>query len=277
MGTLIFCKNSMAASPYYIEEASLNVYSIEELSYYILNNVYLLSNKFMTIELCNWIGRELKMVELSNGLKDLIRSNAPLHIFIGHILSSNGYSSKKEIKDCLSIISTFENKSEAECRKLRADRLMKNEKLVDAIYEYEAILADDVAKTLPKKVEGDVYHNLGCAFARLFFFDEAYRCFEEAYKRNQTKNSLVSILYAVKCKQDKMLFDNIVAKYQVPIEIVEEALKMVANATAREEIIEFDQALNELHERSLEEGSFFGTTGDIIDQWQEAYTRLCRI
>ena len=46
-------------------------------------------------------------------------------------------------------------------------------KLVDAIYEYETLLAEDVAKTMPRTVEGDVYHNLGCAFAKLFFFDEA--------------------------------------------------------------------------------------------------------
>ena len=47
MSTLIYCANSIAATPYYIEEISLNVYSLEELSYYMLNNVYLLSSKLM--------------------------------------------------------------------------------------------------------------------------------------------------------------------------------------------------------------------------------------
>ncbi|CBK74498.1 hypothetical protein CIY_17530 [Butyrivibrio fibrisolvens 16/4] len=194
MSTLIYCKNALSATPYYIEETSLNVYSLEELSYFILNNVYLLSSKFMNPELCNWIGRELKQTKLASELLGLVQSSAPLHIFVGHILGANGYASNKEIKDTLAIISTFENKSEAERKKMRADRLISNNKLVDAIYEYETLLADDIAKTMPKIVEGDVYHNLGVAFSRLFFFDEAIKCFDEAYKRNQ-KNKVFIVCY----------------------------------------------------------------------------------
>ena len=194
MSTLIICKNSIAASPYYIEEASLNVYSLEELSYYILNNVYLLSSKLMSPELCNWIGRELKNQTLSKELLGLVQSNAPLHIFVVHILSANGYSSNKEIKDVLSIISTFENKSEPERRKLRADRLMAGDKLIDAVYEYETLLADDLTKQMSAVTEGDVYHNLGCAFAKLFLFDEAIKCFDEGYKRNHVFCTPINVL-----------------------------------------------------------------------------------
>ena len=139
MSTLIYCANSIAATPYYIEEISLNVYSLEELSYYMLNNVYLLSTKLMNQELCNWIGRQLKMPKLANELLSMVQNNSPLHLFVGHILSANGYASQKEIKDALSIIATFENKSESERKKIRADRLMASGKYVDAIYEYEYI------------------------------------------------------------------------------------------------------------------------------------------
>ena len=93
MSTLIYCSNSIAATPYYIEEVSLNVYSLEELSYFILNNIYLLSSKLMNAELCNWIGRELKFPKLASELQSMVQNNSPLHIFVGHILSSNGLSS----------------------------------------------------------------------------------------------------------------------------------------------------------------------------------------
>ena len=112
------------------------------------------------------------MPKLAGELLSMVQNNSPLHIFVGHILSANGYSSNKEIKDALAIISTFENKSEAERKKLRADKLMTSGMLIDAIYEYETLLSEDVAKTMPRIVEGDVYHNLGCAFAKLFFFEE---------------------------------------------------------------------------------------------------------
>ena len=39
MGELILCNQNMAAFPYYVEEAAIGVYSLEELSYYICHNV----------------------------------------------------------------------------------------------------------------------------------------------------------------------------------------------------------------------------------------------
>ncbi len=277
MSTLIYCQNPLSATPYYIEEASLNVYSLEELSYYMLNNVYLLSTKLMNSELCNWIGRELKCPKLANELLGLVQSNAPLHIFVGHILSANGYASTKEIKDTLAIISTFENKSEAERKKLRADRLMAKEKLVDAIYEYETLLSDDIAKTMPKVVEGDVYHNLGCAFAKLFFFDEAMKCFDEAYKKNQKKQSLHCLLYAARCARNKGKFEEYSNKYLVSKEDTEEVLKAVSIVTTKEQITEFDNAINELINDESKRDEAIQTIKGVVSGWKEDYIRLCKI
>ena len=276
MSTLIYCANSIAATPYYIEEISLNVYSLEELSYYMLNNVYLLSSKLMNQELCNWIGRELKQPKLASELLSMIQNNSPLHLFVGHILSANGYASQKEIKDALSIIATFENKSESERKKIRADRLMASGKYVDAIYEYETLLSDDLAKTMPRTVEGDVYHNLGCAFAKLFFFEEASKCFDEGYKRNQKKQTLYCLLYAARCSKDKASFEDYVAKYQVPHTDVEEILQVVSRATIKEDIIGFDSAINSLLYNGGGDDAK-ATIDNVISNWKDEYIKICRI
>ena len=276
MSTLIYCQNPLSATPYYIEEASLNVYSLEELSYYMLNNVYLLSTKLMNAELCNWIGRELKMPKLAGELLSMVQNNSPLHIFVGHILSANGYSSNKEIKDALAIISTFENKSEAERKKLRADKLMTSGMLIDAIYEYETLLSEDVAKTMPRIVEGDVYHNLGCAFAKLFFFEEACKCFDEGYKRNQKRQTLYHLLYAARCAKNKFAFDDYVSKYQVSKNDVEEILQIVSRATVKEDIVGFDSSINDLLYGEATEASR-ETINNVIDNWKKEYIKICRI
>lgn len=39
MGELILCSHPIAAMPYYIDNISLNVYSLEELCYYIENHL----------------------------------------------------------------------------------------------------------------------------------------------------------------------------------------------------------------------------------------------
>ena len=51
MGELILCSQQLAAMPYYIENVSLNVYSLDELCYYIKNNTCLLDADFMDDEL----------------------------------------------------------------------------------------------------------------------------------------------------------------------------------------------------------------------------------
>lgn len=59
MGELILCSHPIAAMPYYIDNISLNVYSLEELCYYIENHLYLIEADFMSEELCLWIGQNL--------------------------------------------------------------------------------------------------------------------------------------------------------------------------------------------------------------------------
>ena len=51
MGELILCSEPIAAMPYYLEGVSLNIYSLEELSYYIMHNTYLIERDFMNEEL----------------------------------------------------------------------------------------------------------------------------------------------------------------------------------------------------------------------------------
>ena len=65
MGELLLCHETIAALPYYIEETGINIYSMEELSYYISGNVYLLDHSFMCESLCTWVEKQMHRVELA--------------------------------------------------------------------------------------------------------------------------------------------------------------------------------------------------------------------
>ncbi|MBQ1843392.1 MAG: hypothetical protein II133_02190, partial [Lachnospiraceae bacterium] len=71
MGELILCRQPMAATPFYIENASLNVYSLEELCYYIFHNTETLSPDFISEELLTWIDEELSFPSLADRLRAL--------------------------------------------------------------------------------------------------------------------------------------------------------------------------------------------------------------
>lgn len=277
MGELILCKKPIAAVPYYIDEASLNVYSLEELCYYISHNVYLISSDFMSIELCNWIGKEIGYSDEEELLIKCIQEDAPLHKFVEILLRISDYLSGDEIKKIIETIETFENKSPWECAKIRADRLLDRNKIVDAIYSYENILDNKVKEKAPKEFIGDIWHNLGVCYSRLFFFDEACVCFEYAYQLNRKKISLEAMLCAYRCKKDEEGFNMQVAKYFVPDDIVEKIKKFVSDTSASTDVRNFDSRINNMKLEFYDENSYQNQLASLINRWKEEYNLLCNI
>ena len=84
MGELLLCNEAIAAMPYYIEGVSINVYSIEELNYYIINNTYLLDDDFMSLELCTWIENHAHLPKLAMHLRTIISTNGRLSAVCGY-------------------------------------------------------------------------------------------------------------------------------------------------------------------------------------------------
>ena len=101
-----------------------------------------------------------------------------------------GYCPKDTIKEIIRLIREMEEKSDFECNKVRADRLMEKEKYLSSIYEYKNLLESNDAGQQPPQLIGNIWHNLGTAYARLFLFQEAVHCYEKAYALNGNEESL---------------------------------------------------------------------------------------
>lgn len=275
MGELILCHESIAATPYYIEELSINIYSLEELSYVISKNIYLVGNDMMSRELCRWVGKSLGMEQLGLELNKLCEEDAPLHIFIGRLLRACGYLTEAEIKDLCEVISTFENKTESERSKMRADRLMEKGKPIDAIYEYEALLSSSDEEVEP--IRGVICHNLGVCYARLFFFGQAAECFDEAFRRSHQAASLKSLLYAYLCAGNDEGFEGARLKYQVSDSLCDSVKSTVKNVSKSAQITEFSDKLSRLRNDISSNEQYMERLHGIVDEWKEDYSRLSRI
>lgn len=68
MSGLLLC-GKRSATPYIIKEAGINIYSIEELSYYLYNNTYMVGIEFFCDELIAYIADELELPSLGQKLK----------------------------------------------------------------------------------------------------------------------------------------------------------------------------------------------------------------
>ncbi len=190
MGELLLCHETIAALPYYIEEIGINIYSMEELSYYISGNVYLLIiPSCARVYVHGWKNRCI----VSNSHKNSGRISAQkekLSDFVFCRIAGYGILyHERNAGDRFFAVRQMEQKSDFECDKIRADQLMEKEKYLAAIYRYKHLLDEADTKETGEVLRGNIWHNLGTAYARLLF-EEAGRCFEKAYAFNKQKESL---------------------------------------------------------------------------------------
>ena len=81
MSSYILCQTKKAEKPYYIENISTNIYSIEELCYYLYHNLYLIDSTIINEGLCKWLEEELGLTRLA----------AKLRPYLGKFAGAGGY------------------------------------------------------------------------------------------------------------------------------------------------------------------------------------------
>ena len=59
MSDVILCIGKLSENPYYIVGLGMNVYSIEELCYYLTRDAYIIDNDIMDESLCDYIENEV--------------------------------------------------------------------------------------------------------------------------------------------------------------------------------------------------------------------------
>lgn len=270
MGELILCNQMLAAFPYYIDQASLNVYSLEELSYYIGHNLYLLDAGFMSEELCGWVDRELGLTRTAEKLREIYKRNGSLSEFVTVLLSESGYCSPEQIRQISMNLTELEYKSEYECGKMRADRYVENGRYVNAIYEYRKLL--DAKEGQDEVLVGNIWHNLGRSYAGLFLFEEAVPCFMNAYGYNLNPESLRECLYACRCMRDNNRIQRIAAAKNLSEEQLGEIMDEITEISRMDDIRQFGEQLEEWLAAGSEQEII-----RILDEWKDTYRKNCKI
>lgn len=268
----------MAAMPYYLEDAGCNIYSLEELSYYILHNLYLLDRGFMTEELCLWIEREIGEPELSKRLRSMIQTNTRLSVFLVSLLDWCGYCNQTEIAQIRQTVEELESKSSFERGKLKADRLMEKEKYLSAVYEYRDLLDNPEAKQASGYLVGNIWHNLGAAYAGMFLFEEAAACYRKAYEQNGNKESIFEGLMMYCCLNQKEKFQKMAIQYGITADEqreIKERVKAAEESPGMKEAEEKIEALEKLYQDGTKE-EYQAVIKQMIFEWKEEYRSKSR-
>lgn len=195
MGSLILCHKKRAKQPYVITRVHIRVYTIEELCYYICNNLYLIDYTFMNRQLCEWIGEELQMRELAKVLTNEIDKNCTVEQFALTILDMSTIYGQSEINKIQNMLERLQNQKPAEKAKYKADRLLESGEYASAIQVYQSIVHDEWDGSVNKEFYGKVYGCLGTAYGRMFLYGEAAEAYKKGFELCEDTDMLKAYLY----------------------------------------------------------------------------------
>lgn len=275
MSDLILCIGKLSTTPYYIVGLGMNIYSIEELCYYLTKNAYILDNDIMDENLCDYIETELKLPEMGLRLKDLLRKKVSLGEFVTRLLEMAGYLPEEELKKIKQILVDNASLSFSEKRKKRADNLLNARKFTRAIDEYQYVL-QTVEKDVDPEVYSAVLHNIGVAYARLFVYDKAAYYFRESLELNESRECLIHYLQALRMTMKRENFDRFVLRMGYDEGLVREAEERMVKV--QKEVPDTQYAKDFEHIRALKaEGqtrAHYAAIEKTFHGWKQEYRDL---
>lgn len=182
MGLVTVCKYKRTKTPFFVEQAGLNLYSLEELAYFLYHNICLADKPFFDERLCRWIGEEIGYPELASRIRNGIASGTNFQNLVLSVVGFVDLFSNRELTELGERLKGLSALQEQERLKMRADELLENRNEWAAMEEYRHILRMHQNSRLGVAFYGAVWNNLGVCYARQFLFKEAAECFETAYE-----------------------------------------------------------------------------------------------
>ncbi|MCR4587063.1 MAG: hypothetical protein K5682_01530 [Lachnospiraceae bacterium] len=167
-----------AQTPYYVKNADIHVYSIEELCYVICENAFVLEDSLVDRDLVSWIDHSLGLKDLAKSLHELMNQNGSAGALAGIILDYTGNYDTRQVNYVENILQTGSGLTTYEKRRHHADYMLSVGKYIRAVEEYQELLGD--MPDADRKFHGDVLCNMGTALANLFLYQEAADAFARA-------------------------------------------------------------------------------------------------
>ncbi len=253
MGSLILCHKKRAKRPYEISRIHMRIYTMEELCYFICNNLYLIDYTIMNRRLCDWLEDELELGEMAEALRHDLDQNASLSEFVLTILKGSIIYAPSEIAKTQNILEHLQNQKEVEKAKYKADTLFKAGEYASAILVYQSVVNHEWDDSMDKSFYGLVYGCLGAAYGHLFLYEEAAEMYKKAYDICEDADMLKAYLYACmkaypEERYTKMLSGN--------------SAYLSANSQVREEL----EALKKEIDLDIDESR--------IERWKREYRRI---
>ena len=197
MGSLILCHKKRAVQPYMITRIHMKIYTIEELCYYICNNLYLIDHTLMNQQLCEWLAEELELTKLSDLLRKALAKNCTVEQFVLTVLQGSDIYGLSEIHKIQGLLEKLQNQKDVMRLKYKGDSLLRRKEYASAILVYQSIVGAERDHSVTKEFYGKIYGCLGAAYGNMFLYCGGIQRRMEALRRQRYVESLCVLLLPI--------------------------------------------------------------------------------
>lgn len=253
----------MANEPYYIKKIDKYVYSLEEINYFIYNNINLIYRDFFSPALFDFIEKELDRKDIAEGLRKIKEKNGSAQNLISFLLKESYYYSPNELSRIANFVVNIDSMTESERLKIEADGYYKNGHLESALRVYFEILNRmNVEEGNNEAFFGEIAYSIGTIYAKLFMCKNANSYFSLAYELYPDTSYAKACVYMALINNDEEELLKTIVKYHISDEALDVMRAKVR--TMRQEIETSDETLNFIYE-------FEHESQKIIENWKEDY------
>ena len=231
MSGYILCQTKKADKPFFVESINTNIYSLEELCYFLYHNLYLVDSSVINENLCIWISEELDLPRLAAKLRPHLGKFASAEDVLYPVFKEINYLTYDELKALNVKLAKLDQEAPLLRKKRKGDALVANKMYVSAIKVYQQLLKKEGLEQIRPGLTMSVWHNLGCAYSYLFQMEKAMECFYHAWEKTQSPKELKAYLLSYRSIRSGAEYEKELVRLDVTDEIKEDiqnALKQFA-------------------------------------------------
>lgn len=170
------CMGQRLQKPYVIG-AQTDIFSLEEMCYYIAEHADMLDQSFMREELADAM-EQMELFDLARDLRQLLHFQGSLHTFCRMILEEAAYVPEDKMAELMEILTENEALTPLGRKQKQADGLFAQKAYMQAITLYKELLREETEQ----ENKAVLHAQIGKCMAQLFEYKLAAEQFMESYR-----------------------------------------------------------------------------------------------
>lgn len=259
MGDVILTTGRLSSVPFIAEGSGRKLYSIEEISYYAVNNIYSIDFSFFNEKLLTFLEEELFLKDEAMKLRQLVKERKSLKDLITFLLCISNLYNREEILsvlkllDDISVMDEDEKKLHLGFQHLREGNYLLSLSLFRTVLKKGRVSGEDYTKVLMA---------MGVCLIKLSSFQSAAACFKKAYLYGEKETALLYFLLAEELSSKEEVGDENKELRERAHNLLEEAEKELKKGRGYKELLAFKMLNEDKKKEKL---------GELIEEFKKEY------